>query len=74
VGASMNETVKVWCFDRPHENGYGLTGCVRAMYANQISYWLGITGKFLYIPNNTFLSILLPLPKGLQFRHFYNKD
>ncbi|XP_021932223.1 fatty acid synthase-like isoform X2 [Zootermopsis nevadensis] len=44
VGASINETESVWFYERPHENGYGLTGCARAMYANQISYWLGITG------------------------------
>lgn len=25
-------------------NGFGITGCARAMLANRISYWLGITG------------------------------
>ncbi|XP_044013914.1 fatty acid synthase-like [Aphidius gifuensis] len=25
-------------------NGYGITGCSKAMYANRLSYWLGVTG------------------------------
>jgi len=72
VGACFSETEKFWYYDKPHENGYGLTGCVRAMYANQISYWLGITGKLLFTPNTAFISNLLPLLKGLKFRHFHN--
>ncbi|XP_021929707.1 fatty acid synthase-like [Zootermopsis nevadensis] len=44
VGACFSETEKFWYFEKPHENGHGLTGCIRAMYANQISHWLGITG------------------------------
>jgi hypothetical protein len=46
VGCSGSEAEQVWCYAAPHETVYGLTGCVRAMFANQISYWLGITGKF----------------------------
>jgi fatty acid synthase len=45
VGAASNETEQVWCFHVLNENGYGLTGCARAMLANRISYWLGVTGK-----------------------------
>jgi hypothetical protein len=52
VRAIFSETEQVWCCSIPHENGYVLTGCVRAMFANQISYWLGITGKLSLILNN----------------------
>jgi fatty acid synthase len=52
VGAVSSETEQVWCYRRPHENGYGLTGCVRAMLANQISYWLGVSGKLSLTHSN----------------------
>jgi fatty acid synthase len=45
VAAVTSETEQVWCYCTTHENGYGLTGCTRAMLANRISYWLGVTGK-----------------------------
>jgi hypothetical protein len=66
VGASLSDAKKVWLFNNPQESGYGLTGCLPSMYANQISYWLGVTGEFVLIANNTVISTLLTLPKGLQ--------
>lgn len=66
VGACYNETESVWNYEKPHENGYGLTGCARAAFANLISYWLGITGKLFLIPKNPVISVLLSLPKNLH--------
>jgi hypothetical protein len=52
VGAAFSETEQAWYYGTPHENGYELTGCARAMLANQISYWLGITGKLTLTHSN----------------------
>jgi hypothetical protein len=53
VGATISDTEKMWLLDNPQESGYCLTGCLQSMYANQISYWLGVTGEFVLIANNT---------------------
>jgi fatty acid synthase len=66
VASNNSDTQKMWLIDNPQESGYSLTGCLQSMYANQISYWLGVTGEFVSIANNTFISILLTLLKGIQ--------
>ncbi|KAG8225765.1 hypothetical protein J437_LFUL005724, partial [Ladona fulva] len=44
IGACFSESEKTWFYERIQVNGFGITGCSRAMLANRISYWLGITG------------------------------
>ncbi|XP_070149856.1 fatty acid synthase [Polyergus mexicanus] len=44
VGACFSESEKTWFYEKLQINGFGITGCSRAMMANRISYWLGITG------------------------------
>jgi acyl transferase domain-containing protein len=47
VASNINDTQQIWFFNNPQEGGYGLTGCTQSMFANQISYWLGVTGEFV---------------------------
>lgn len=47
VGACFSETEKTWFYEKLQVNGFGLTGCARAMLANRISYWLGVNGELL---------------------------
>ncbi|XP_012251516.2 fatty acid synthase-like [Athalia rosae] len=44
IGACFSESEKTWFYDKRQVNGFGITGCSRAMLANRISYWLGSTG------------------------------
>ncbi|XP_077295461.1 fatty acid synthase-like [Arctopsyche grandis] len=44
IGACFSESEKTWLYEKMQVNGYGITGCCRAILANQISYWLGCTG------------------------------
>ncbi|KAK0074530.1 hypothetical protein PV325_008186, partial [Microctonus aethiopoides] len=44
VGGSFSESEKTWFYEKMQGNGFGLTGCSKAMLANRISYWLGLTG------------------------------
>ncbi|RVE49124.1 hypothetical protein evm_006245, partial [Chilo suppressalis] len=44
VGACFSESEKTWFYEKMQVNGFGITGCSRAMLANRISYWLGVTG------------------------------
>ncbi|XP_012541735.1 fatty acid synthase [Monomorium pharaonis] len=44
VGACFSESEKTWFYEKLQINGFGITGCSRAMLANRISYWLGVTG------------------------------
>ncbi|CAI6352158.1 unnamed protein product [Macrosiphum euphorbiae] len=44
VGACFSESEKTWFYEKLQVNGFGLTGCARAMLANRISYWLGVNG------------------------------
>ncbi|XP_011503082.1 PREDICTED: fatty acid synthase-like [Ceratosolen solmsi marchali] len=44
IGASFSESEKTWFYDKINNNGFGITGCARAMFSNRISYWLGVTG------------------------------
>ncbi|KAM3963796.1 fatty acid synthase-like [Aphomia sociella] len=44
VGACFSESEKTWFYEKMQVNGFGITGCSRAMLANRISYWLGLTG------------------------------
>ncbi|XP_029167464.1 fatty acid synthase-like [Nylanderia fulva] len=44
VGACFSESEKTWFYEKLQINGFGITGCSRAMMANRISYWLGVTG------------------------------
>lgn len=44
VGVSNSETEQFWCKDPEMVNGYGLTGCARAMFANRISFTFDFKG------------------------------
>ncbi|XP_037959865.1 fatty acid synthase [Teleopsis dalmanni] len=44
VGVSTSETEQYWTIDPDRVNGYGLTGCARAMFANRISYAFDFKG------------------------------
>lgn len=44
IGVSSSETEQYWCNDPDRVNGYGLTGCARAMFANRISFTFDFTG------------------------------
>ena len=46
VDACFSESEKTWLYKKNQVNGFGITGCSRAMLANRISYWLGINGKY----------------------------
>ncbi|XP_012234475.2 fatty acid synthase [Linepithema humile] len=44
MGACFSESEKTWFYEKLQVNGFGITGCSRAMLANRISYWLGAVG------------------------------
>ncbi|XP_033150589.1 fatty acid synthase [Drosophila busckii] len=44
IGVSTSETEQHWCCDPDRVNGYGLTGCARAMFANRISFTFDFKG------------------------------
>jgi fatty acid synthase, animal type len=44
IGVSNSETEQFWCKDPDSVNGYGLTGCARAMFANRISFTFDFKG------------------------------
>ncbi|KAH8325813.1 hypothetical protein KR067_008335, partial [Drosophila pandora] len=44
IGVSNSETEQHWCSDPDRVNGYGLTGCARAMFANRISFTFDFKG------------------------------
>ncbi|XP_057332495.1 fatty acid synthase [Microplitis mediator] len=44
VGVSDSESDEFWTADPDMVNGYGLTGCCRAMFPNRISYTFDLTG------------------------------
>lgn len=44
IGVSNAESETYWCKDADVVNGYGLTGCSRAMFANRISFTFDFKG------------------------------
>lgn len=44
IGVCISETEEVWFYEKIHNQGLGLLGCLRSMFAHRISYWLGLTG------------------------------
>ncbi|XP_011499008.1 PREDICTED: fatty acid synthase [Ceratosolen solmsi marchali] len=44
IGVSDSESDEYWTADPDMVNGYGLTGCCRAMFPNRISYTFDLTG------------------------------
>lgn len=44
IGASFNESEKVWIYDKISKDGAGITGSARTMLANRISFLLGLIG------------------------------
>ncbi|XP_022835186.1 fatty acid synthase-like isoform X1 [Spodoptera litura] len=44
IGACFSESENQWFYEKAQVNDFGITGCSRAMLANRISYWLGVTG------------------------------
>lgn len=45
IGVSDSESDEYWTADPDKVNGYGLTGCCRAMFPNRISYTFDFSGK-----------------------------
>lgn len=45
IGASDSESDEYWTSDPEKVNGYGLTGCCRAMFPNRISFAFDFTGE-----------------------------
>lgn len=44
IGVSSSESEDYWSIDAEKVNGYGLTGCCRAMFPNRISFTFDFTG------------------------------
>lgn len=44
IGCSNSEVEQYWCADPDRVNGYGLTGCARAMFANRLSFTFDFKG------------------------------
>lgn len=44
VGSCISESEKTWFYEKLQANGFGITGCSRAMLANRISYYFGFHG------------------------------
>lgn len=45
IGCSASESEDYWTADVDRVNGYGLTGCAKAMFANRVSYSFDFQGK-----------------------------
>lgn len=45
IGVSASESDEFWTQDPEQVNGYGLTGCCRAMFPNRISFTFDFQGK-----------------------------
>lgn len=48
IGVSQSESDEFWTSDPDKVNGYGLTGCCRAMFANRISYTFDFSGEYTH--------------------------
>lgn len=48
IGVSSSESDEFWTMDPEKVNGYGLTGCCRAMFPNRISYTFDFTGNISF--------------------------
>lgn len=59
IGVSNSETEQFWCKDPDSVNGYGLTGCARAMFANRISFTFDFKGPSYAVDTGNFDSFLL---------------
>ncbi|XP_053608163.1 fatty acid synthase-like [Plodia interpunctella] len=44
IGSAFSESEKIIIFEMIQRNGFGISGCNRAMYANRISYWMDSKG------------------------------
>ncbi|XP_028162532.1 fatty acid synthase-like [Ostrinia furnacalis] len=40
IGSTFSESEKIVIYENIQRNGFGITGCNKAMYANRISYWI----------------------------------
>ncbi|GFS78340.1 fatty acid synthase [Nephila pilipes] len=47
IGNCSSESDEYFCYDAKKINGYGMTGCCRAMFANRISYTFDFKGPSL---------------------------
>lgn len=47
VGACFSESEKTWFYEKLQVDGFGVTGCVRSMLANRVSYAFGFEGKII---------------------------
>ncbi|XP_047538488.1 fatty acid synthase-like [Vanessa atalanta] len=44
IGSCFSESENTWWYEKMQVNEFGIAGCSRAMLANRISNWLGVTG------------------------------
>ncbi|CAH1394198.1 unnamed protein product, partial [Nezara viridula] len=44
IGACFSESEKTWFYEKLQVDGFGVTGCVRSMLANRVSYAYGFDG------------------------------
>ncbi|KAJ9600113.1 hypothetical protein L9F63_009589, partial [Diploptera punctata] len=44
IGSCFSESEKNWYFEKIQTSGNCITGCARPIFANRISYWLGVNG------------------------------
>ncbi|XP_046832934.1 fatty acid synthase-like isoform X1 [Vespa crabro] len=44
LGSCFSDTEKIWFYDKPQINGFGVISCNKAFMANRLSHWLGVTG------------------------------
>ncbi|XP_014239844.1 fatty acid synthase-like [Cimex lectularius] len=44
VGACYSESEKTWFYEKLQAAGFAVTGCIRSMMANRVSYYFGLDG------------------------------
>ncbi|KAJ8935858.1 hypothetical protein NQ314_012613 [Rhamnusium bicolor] len=64
IGVSDSESSEFWTQDPDQINGYGLTGCCRAMFPNRISYTFDFNGPS-YAVDTACSSSLFALQQGI---------
>lgn len=65
VGVSNSESEQYWCANADRVNGYGLTGCAKAMFANRLSFTFDFKGPS-YILDTACSSSLFAMNNAFQ--------
>ncbi|XP_076226839.1 fatty acid synthase [Nomia melanderi] len=65
IGSCISESEKTWFYEKLQTNGFGITGCSRAMLANRISYYFGFHGPS-YAMDTACSSSLVALDQGYR--------